>query len=180
MRTPPRLFYDFCLDDTSSQIKRQTFRETVERHVAAPISDSQVNGNNQATPPLPARSDCASDAVTQKRLMCRGRQAVRQEPFERVQVRGLAALRRLYAFPLETISKPDVGRRYEAGAQGGGHARSCVRRARICAHRADGALRRRLAAPLGVQTMTEPTIGLAVAVMLGLYLLYTLIRPEKF
>jgi len=28
--------------------------------------------------------------------------------------------------------------------------------------------------------MTEPMIGLAVAVLLGLYLLYTLIRPEKF
>ena len=28
--------------------------------------------------------------------------------------------------------------------------------------------------------MTEPIIGLAVAVLLGLYLLYTLIRPEKF
>jgi K+-transporting ATPase KdpF subunit len=31
-----------------------------------------------------------------------------------------------------------------------------------------------------VQTMTEPIVGLAVAVLLGLYLLYTLIRPEKF
>ncbi len=30
------------------------------------------------------------------------------------------------------------------------------------------------------KTMTEPIIGLAVAVLLGLYLLYTLIRPEKF
>jgi K+-transporting ATPase KdpF subunit len=29
-------------------------------------------------------------------------------------------------------------------------------------------------------TMTEPIIGLAVAVLLGLYLLYSLIRPEKF
>ena len=29
-------------------------------------------------------------------------------------------------------------------------------------------------------TMTEPIIGLAVAVLLGLYLLYTLLRPEKF
>ena len=99
---------------------------------------------------------------------------------ERVAARDLVALRKPYPCPLETISKPDVGRRYDAGAHGGCHARSCVRRARICAHRADGALRRRLAAPLGVQTMTEPIIGLAVAVMLGLYLLYTLIRPEKF
>jgi K+-transporting ATPase KdpF subunit len=29
-------------------------------------------------------------------------------------------------------------------------------------------------------TMSEPIVGLAVAVLLGLYLLYTLIRPEKF
>jgi len=28
--------------------------------------------------------------------------------------------------------------------------------------------------------MIEPIIGLAVAALLGLYLLYTLIRPEKF
>jgi len=28
--------------------------------------------------------------------------------------------------------------------------------------------------------MSEPIIGLAVAVLLGLYLLYTLLRPEKF
>jgi len=28
--------------------------------------------------------------------------------------------------------------------------------------------------------MAEPIIGLAVAVLLGLYLLYTLIHPEKF
>src|SRR5208283_3960288 len=40
--------------------------------------------DNQATPPLPARSDCASDAVTQKRLMYRGRQAVRQELFDEI------------------------------------------------------------------------------------------------
>ena len=66
----------------------QNFRETVERQFGrfeAPISDSQVNaGDNQATPALPARSDCASDAVTQKRLMCRGRQAVRQELFDEI------------------------------------------------------------------------------------------------
>ena len=48
----------------------QNFRETVERQLGrfeAPISDSQVNASdNQATPPLPARSDCASDAVIPK------------------------------------------------------------------------------------------------------------------
>src|SRR6202453_1762267 len=66
----------------------QNFRETVERQLGrfeAPISDSQVNArDNQAAPPLPARSDCASDAATQKRLMRRGRQAVRQELFDEI------------------------------------------------------------------------------------------------
>ena len=66
----------------------QNFRETVERQLGrfeAPISDSQVSARDtQATPALPARSDCASDAVTQKRLMCRGRQAVRQELFDEI------------------------------------------------------------------------------------------------
>jgi len=28
--------------------------------------------------------------------------------------------------------------------------------------------------------VSEPIVGLIVAVLLGLYLLYTLIRPEKF
>jgi K+-transporting ATPase KdpF subunit len=32
----------------------------------------------------------------------------------------------------------------------------------------------------GAQAMSEPIIGLVVAIGLGLYLLYTLIRPEKF
>ena len=60
----------------------QNFRETVERQLGryeAPISDSLVDArDNQAPPPLPARSDCASDAVTQKRLMRRGRSSVRE------------------------------------------------------------------------------------------------------
>ena len=66
----------------------QNFRGTVERQLGrfeAPISDSQVNSRDrQATPPLPARSDCASDAVTQKRLMRRGRQVVRQQLFDEI------------------------------------------------------------------------------------------------
>jgi hypothetical protein len=66
----------------------QNFRETIERQLdrfEAPISDSQVNArDSQVTPPLQARSDCASDAGTQKRLMCRGRQAVRRELFDEV------------------------------------------------------------------------------------------------
>jgi Transposase/Helix-turn-helix domain len=59
----------------------QNFRETIERQLdrfEAPIS---VNArDSQVTPPLPARSD----AGTQKRLMCRGRQAVRQELFDEI------------------------------------------------------------------------------------------------
>ena len=88
----------------------QNFRETVERQLGrfeAPISDSQVNArDNQATPPLPARSDCASDAVTQKRLMCRGRQAVRQELFDEIRAlfEGGSSVR-------EIARKLGVGRR---------------------------------------------------------------------
>ena len=44
----------------------------------------------------------------------------------------------------------------------------------------DGVLRHGPAANLRRATMSEPIIGLVVAVLLGLYLLYTLIRPEKF
>ena len=66
----------------------QNFRETVERQLGrfeAPISESQVKKRGgQATPPPPARSDRPSDAVTQKRLMCCGRQAVRQELFDEI------------------------------------------------------------------------------------------------
>src|SRR5208337_3439377 len=73
----------------------------------APISDSQVDArDNQATPPLPARSDCPSDAVTQKRLMCRGRQAVRQELFDKIRTlfEGGSSVR-------EIARKLDLGRR---------------------------------------------------------------------
>ena len=63
----------------------QNFRETVERQLGgyeAPIRDSRINvSGNQAASPLPVRSDCPSDAVTQKRLIRRGRQAVRQQLF---------------------------------------------------------------------------------------------------
>ena len=86
------------------------FRETVERQLGrfeAPISDSQVDArHNQATPPLPARSDCPPDAVTQKRLMCRGRQAVRQELFDKIRTlfEGGSSVR-------EIARKLDLGRR---------------------------------------------------------------------
>ena len=66
----------------------QNFRETIERQLGgyeAPIPESHVNpDDSQATLPLLAQSDCASDAVTQKRLMRRGRQAVRQELFDEI------------------------------------------------------------------------------------------------
>ncbi len=88
----------------------QNFRETVERQLGrfeAPISDSQVDArDNQATPSLPSRSDCPSDAVTQKRLMCRGRQAVRQELFDKIRTlfEGGSSVR-------EIAHKLDLGRR---------------------------------------------------------------------
>ena len=88
----------------------QNFRETVERQLGrfeAPISDSQVDArDDQATPPLPARSDCPSDAVTQKRLMWRGRQAVRQELFDKIRTlfEGGSSVR-------EIARKLDLGRR---------------------------------------------------------------------
>jgi hypothetical protein len=67
----------------------QNFRETVERQLGrfeAPISESQVKkrGGQATPPPPPARSVRPSDAVTQKRLMSRGRQAVRQELFDEI------------------------------------------------------------------------------------------------
>jgi Transposase len=68
----------------------QNFRETVERQLGpfeAPISDPLVEDrDDQATPApsIPATSACASDTVTQKRLMRRGRQAERQELFDEI------------------------------------------------------------------------------------------------
>src|SRR5271167_637912 len=78
--------------------------------------------------------------------------------------------------PYRSLTRPAV----TGGGQGGNHARSRVCSARICGHRIDGALRYGLAATLRGIRMSEPIIGLAVGVLLGLYLLYTLIRPEKF
>ena len=66
----------------------QNFRETIERQLAgyeAPIPESHVNPNDsQATLPLLAQSDRASDAVRQTRLMRRGRLAVRQQLFDEI------------------------------------------------------------------------------------------------
>ncbi|MBY6241562.1 K(+)-transporting ATPase subunit F [Methylosinus sp. Sm6] len=61
------------------------------------------------------------------------------------------------------------------------HARSRLCRPRRLSVRADGPLRARLRAPLKRErTMFEPIIGLSVAVLLGAYLVYTLLHPEKF
>ena len=69
----------------------QNFRETIERQLGgyeAPIPASHVNpDDSQATMPLLAQSDCASDAVTQTRVMRRGRLAIRQQLFD--EIRGL-------------------------------------------------------------------------------------------
>ena len=66
----------------------QNFRETIERQLGgyeAPIPASHVNpDDSQATLPLLAQSDCASDAVTQTRVMGRGRRAVRQQLFDEI------------------------------------------------------------------------------------------------
>ena len=66
----------------------QNFRETIERQLGgyeAPIPASHVNPDeSQATLPLLAQSDCASDAVTQTRLMRRGRRVVRQQLFDEI------------------------------------------------------------------------------------------------
>ena len=66
----------------------QNFRETIERQLGgyeAPNPEFHVNpDDSQATLPLLAQSDCASDAVTQTRLMRRGRRAVRQQLFDEI------------------------------------------------------------------------------------------------
>src|SRR5580692_9381966 len=66
----------------------QNFRETIERQLGgyeAPIPESHVNpDDSQTTLPLLAQSDCASDAVTQTRLMRRGHRAVQQQLFDEI------------------------------------------------------------------------------------------------
>ena len=65
----------------------QNFRESVERQLGrfeAPIPESQIKVSGSQLPPLPARSVRPSDAVTQKRLMCRRRLAVRRELFDEI------------------------------------------------------------------------------------------------
>ncbi|MFX5611363.1 K(+)-transporting ATPase subunit F, partial [Acinetobacter baumannii] len=60
------------------------------------------------------------------------------------------------------------------------HARSHLPRNRSRAVRADGALRRRLRPHLKEATMFEAILGLVVAAGLAVYLVVTLLYPEKF
>jgi K+-transporting ATPase KdpF subunit len=60
------------------------------------------------------------------------------------------------------------------------HGRSCLPRHRDSVLRPDGSLRQRLRPIVRRNAMVEPIIGLIVGVSLGVYLLYTLIRPERF
>ena len=66
----------------------QNFRETIERQLGgceAPIrSLTSILTIVRAALPLLTQSDCASDAVTQTRLMRRGRRAVRQQLFDEI------------------------------------------------------------------------------------------------
>jgi len=64
--------------------------------------------------------------------------------------------------------------------RGGFHVGCRVHSARIRGHRPDGGLRHGSPSALRRRAMIEPIFGLIVAVGLGLYLLYTLLRPEKF
>jgi transposase len=68
----------------------QNFRESVERQLGlfeAAIPESRVKERGgQPLTPLPARSVRPSDAVTQRRLMSRGRLAVRQKLFDEIRV----------------------------------------------------------------------------------------------
>jgi K+-transporting ATPase KdpF subunit len=60
------------------------------------------------------------------------------------------------------------------------HGRACLPHPRALLFRPDGPLRRRLRSIARSAAMIEPIIGLIVGVSLGVYLLYTLIHPEKF
>ena len=86
-----------------------------------------------------------------------------------------------YAGGRVSVSKPYMGGAIDGAVQRGGfHAGCRVCSARIRGHFADDRLRRGSPSALRRPTMIEPIFGLIVAVGLGLYLLYTLLRPEKF
>jgi transposase len=66
----------------------QNFRETIERQLGgyeAPIRKCQINAiDNHAAAPVPAQSDCASDAVTLTCFVRHERQAARQKLFDEI------------------------------------------------------------------------------------------------
>jgi Transposase/Helix-turn-helix domain len=66
----------------------QNFRETIERQPGgyeAPIRECQMKAiDNPAAAPVPAQSDCASDAVTLTRFIRHERQAARQKLFDEI------------------------------------------------------------------------------------------------
>ena len=66
----------------------QNFRETIERQLGgyeAPIRECQIKAiDNHAPAPVPAQSDCASDAVTLTRFVRHERQAARQKLFDEI------------------------------------------------------------------------------------------------
>jgi len=80
-------------------------------------------------------------------------------------------------FHMETLRRAAID---GAVRLGGFHAGCRVCSARVRGHFADGRVRRGSTWALRRPTMIEPIFGLIVAVGLGLYLLYTLLRPEKF
>jgi Helix-turn-helix domain len=66
----------------------QNFRETIECQLGgyeAPIRECQINAiDNHAATPVPAQSDCASDAVTLTRFVRHERPATRQKLFDEI------------------------------------------------------------------------------------------------
>ena len=66
----------------------QNFRETIERQLGgyeAPIRERQIKAiDNLARSPVPAQSDCASDAVALTHTMRHERPAVRQQLFDEI------------------------------------------------------------------------------------------------
>jgi K+-transporting ATPase KdpF subunit len=63
---------------------------------------------------------------------------------------------------------------------GAAHAGSHLYRLRLLSLRSHGRLCARMHTSLKELDMVEPLIGLVAAILLGVYLVYTLLHPEKF
>jgi K+-transporting ATPase KdpF subunit len=91
-----------------------------------------------------------------------------------------------FMFPLfreaecEWILCDDIAQEASVNLEASCHGRRCLSSDRGSVSRPDGPLRRCLRPIVRRIAMTEPIIGLIVGISLGVYLLYTLIRPEKF